>query len=142
MNGYIGLFVSAFLAATIVPFSSEAVLGALSVAGGWDVLGLWLVASIGNTLGAAVNWALGRWLVHFQEHKWFPFKQDDLEKADKWFQRYGVWSLLLSWVPIIGDPITFAAGFLRVRFSVFIVLVGLAKSARYGVVIALAQNFV
>ena len=142
MNGYIGLFVSAFLAATIVPFSSEAVLGALSVAGGWDVLGLWLVASIGNTLGAVVNWALGRWLLHYHEHKWFPFKQYDLEKADKWFQRYGVWSLLLSWVPIIGDPITFAAGFLRVRFSVFIVLVGLAKSARYGVVIALAQNFV
>jgi len=142
MNGYTGLFISAFLAATIVPFSSEAVLGALSIAGGWDLFGLWLVASIGNTLGAVVNWALGRWLLHYQEHKWFPFKQGDLEKADKWFQRYGVWSLLLSWVPLIGDPITFAAGFLRVRFGIFIILVGFAKSARYGVVIALAQNFI
>ncbi|MDH5188239.1 MAG: DedA family protein [Rhodospirillaceae bacterium] len=142
MNGYISLFISAFLAATIVPFSSEAVLATLSIAGGWDVLTLWLVASTANTLGAAVNWALGRWLLHYQDRKWFPFKQSDLDKADTWFQRYGVWSLLLSWVPLIGDPITFAAGFLRVRFSVFIVLVALAKSARYAVVIALAQNFI
>ena len=142
MNGYIGLFASAFLAATIVPFSSEAVLAALTAAGGWDVATLWLVASFANTLGAAVNWALGRWLVHFQGRGWFPFKQRDLEKADKWFQRYGVWSLLLSWVPLIGDPITFAAGFLHVRFPIFIVLVAIAKSARYAVVIALAQNFI
>lgn len=142
MNGYVGLFVSAFLAATIVPFSSEAVLGALSVAGGVDALSLWIVASVGNTLGACVNWALGRWLLYYQDRKWFPFKQDDLVKADMWFQRYGVWSLLLSWVPLIGDPITFAAGFLRVRFSIFIVLVGVAKSTRYAVVIALAQNFI
>ncbi len=142
MNGYIGLFASAFLAATIVPFSSEAVLAALTAAGGWDVATLWLVASFANTLGAAVNWALGRWLVHFQGRGWFPFKQRDLEKADKWFQRYGVWSLLLSWVPLIGDPITFAAGFLHVRFPIFIVLVAIAKSARYAVVIVLAQNLI
>ncbi|MCK5168057.1 MAG: DedA family protein [Rhodospirillaceae bacterium] len=142
MNGYVGLFVSAFLAATIVPFSSEAVLASLTVVGGWDALTLWLVASTANTLGAVVNWALGRWLVHFQDRKWFPFKERDLEKADIWFQRYGVWSLLLSWVPLIGDPITFAAGFLRVRFLVFIILVAIAKSARYAAVIALAQNII
>ncbi len=142
MSGYVGLFVSAFLAATIVPFSSEAVLATLTATGGWDVATLWLVASFANTLGAAVNWALGRWLVHFQGQKWFPFKERDLEKADKWFQRYGVWSLLLSWVPLIGDPITFAAGFLHVRFSIFIVLVAIAKSARYAVVIVLAQNLI
>lgn len=142
MNGYVGLFISAFLAATIVPFSSEVVLASLSMVGGWDALTLWLVASTANTLGAVVNWALGRWLVHFQDRKWFPFKERDLEKADKWFQRYGVWSLLLSWVPLIGDPITFAAGFLRVRFLVFIILVAIAKSARYAAVIALAQNFI
>ncbi|MCK5545871.1 MAG: DedA family protein [Rhodospirillaceae bacterium] len=142
MNGYVGLFISAFLAATIVPFSSEAVLASLTVAGGWDALTLWLVASTANTLGAVVNWVLGRWLVHFQDRKWFPFKERDLEKADKWFQRYGVWSLLLSWVPLIGDPITFAAGFLRVRFLVFIILVAIAKSARYAAVIALAQNLI
>lgn len=142
MSAYVGLFLSAFLAATIVPFSSEAVLAALTASGGWDMFLLWAVASIANTLGACVNWALGRWLVHFQRRKWFPFKEKDLEKADTWFERYGVWSLLLSWVPIIGDPITFAAGFLRVRFLVFIILVAIAKSARYAVVIALAQNFI
>ncbi|MCK5446104.1 MAG: DedA family protein [Rhodospirillaceae bacterium] len=142
MSGYLGLFLSAFLAATIIPFSSEAVLVSLTAAGGWDVVWLWAVASIGNTLGAVVNWVLGRWFVHFQDRKWFPFKARDLEKADKWFAKWGVWSLLLSWVPLIGDPITFAAGFLRVRFAIFIVLVSIAKAGRYAVVIALAQELI
>ena len=142
MSGYLGLFLSAFLAATIIPFSSEAVLVSLTAAGGWDVVGLWAVASIGNTLGAVVNWVLGRWFIHFQDRKWFPFKARDLEKADKWFAKWGVWSLLLSWVPLIGDPITFAAGFLRVRFAIFIVLVSIAKAGRYAVVIALAQELI
>lgn len=84
MSAYVGLFLSAFLAATIVPFSSEAVLAALTASGGWDMFLLWAVASIANTLGACVNWALGRWLVHFQRRKWFPFKEKDLEKADTW----------------------------------------------------------
>jgi len=141
MNGYIGLFLSAFLAATILPFSSEAVLAGLSVAGGFDAVMLWGVATVGNTLGALVNWMLGRWCLHWQDRKWFPFKSDDLDKADKWFAKWGVWSLLLSWVPIIGDPITFAAGFLRVHLGIFLLLVTIAKGARYLVVLAIAQGF-
>ncbi len=140
MEAYVTLFLSAFVAATLVPFSSEAVLATLSVAGGWDALMLWAVATAGNTLGAAVNWALGRWFVHWQDRKWFPFKASDLEKADHWFQKWGVWSLLLSWVPIIGDPITFAAGFLRVRFVVFFALVVVAKGGRYAAVIWLVNG--
>ncbi|OEJ69241.1 YqaA family protein [Magnetovibrio blakemorei] len=141
MSGYLGLFTAAFLAATILPFSSEAVLAGLSSAGGFDVLWLWAVATLGNTLGALVNWVLGRWCLHWQDRKWFPFQSDDLQKADRWFAKWGVWSLLLSWVPIIGDPITFAAGFLRVNFGVFMVLVTLAKGGRYAVVLALAHGF-
>jgi len=140
MNGYLGLFLSAFLAATILPFSSEAVLAGLSVSGGMDAALLWGVATAGNTLGAVVNWMLGRWCLHWQDRKWFPFKPDDLQKADRWFAKWGVWSLLLSWVPIIGDPITFAAGFLRVNLGVFLVLVVLAKGGRYVIVLALAQG--
>lgn len=141
MNGYVGLFFSAFLAATIFPFFSEGVLAGLSTADGYDWLVLWAVATTGNTLGAMVNWALGRWCLHWQDRKWFPFKADDLEKADRWFARWGVWSLLLSWAPIIGDPITFAAGFLRVQFVLFSVLVLVAKGGRYAVVLGLAQGF-
>ena len=141
MNGYVGLFSSAFLAATILPFSSEAVLAGLTAAGGYDLLLLWGVATLGNTLGAMVNWTLGRWCLHWQGRKWFPFKEDDLDKADRWFSKWGVWSLLLSWVPVIGDPITFAAGFLRVNFWLFTVLVVIAKGGRYLAVLALAQGF-
>ena len=140
MNGYVGLFSSAFLAATILPFSSEAVLAGLTAAGGYDLVLLWGVATLGNTLGAMVNWTLGRWCLHWQGRKWFPFKEDDLDKADRWFSKWGVWSLLLSWVPIIGDPITFAAGFLRVNFWLFTVLVVIAKGGRYLAVLALAQG--
>lgn len=140
MNGYIGLFLSAFLAATILPFSSEAVLAGLTAAGGFDGIVLWAVATAGNTLGAMVNWMLGRWCLHWQDRKWFPFKPDDLEKADRWYAKWGLWSLLLSWVPVIGDPMTFAAGFLRVNFWLFSLLVLIAKGGRYLVVLGLAQG--
>lgn len=140
MSGYVGLFLSAFLAATILPFSSEAVLAALAQMDGVDFVFLWTVATAGNTLGAAVNWALGRWCLHWQDRKWFPFKADDLAKADTWFAKWGVWSLLLSWVPIVGDPITFAAGFLRVHFALFFALVLIAKGGRYVAVLAVIQG--
>lgn len=141
MSGYIGLFFSAFLAATILPFSSEAVLAGLLSLGSFHVWGLWGVATLGNTLGAIVNWVLGRWCLHWQDKKWFPFKEKDLEKADQWFSKWGVWSLLLSWVPIIGDPITFAAGFLRVNFWIFTLLVLIAKGGRYAIVLAVVEGF-
>ncbi len=135
---YTSLFLSAFIAATLLPFSSEAVLLGLIVAGGVDVPTLWIVATAGNTLGAMVNWVLGKWCLHWRDRRWFPFSNNDLAKAQRWFEHWGVWSLLLSWVPIIGDPITFAAGFLRIRFPVFFTLVLFAKGGRYLVVVALA----
>lgn len=128
------LFLGSFLAATILPFYSELHLAALQLAGvnPWQ---LWAVASMGNTLGAVVNWLLGRYLLQFQERRWFPFSKTQLERSQHWFQRYGVWSLLFAWLPIGGDALTFAAGVMRVNFGLFFVLVLTGKSARYAVLI-------
>ena len=138
LGGYIGLFLSAFFAATLLPLSSEAVLVALSQARGFDVLLLLVVATLGNTLGAMVNWALGRFCLKWRDRNWFPFSPPQLEGAAGWFRRYGAWSLLFAWMPVVGDPLTFAAGVLRVRFVLFVILVALGKGARYIAVVALA----
>jgi membrane protein YqaA with SNARE-associated domain len=130
MGSYLLLFVSAFLAATILPFYSEVVLFALLQAGG-DPVSLVLVATLGNTLGAAVNWVMGRYLLHFQDRRWFYFKQDQIEKAQAWYGRYGLWSLLLAWLPLGGDALTFIAGIMKVRLWLFLVLVGAGKAGRY-----------
>lgn len=140
MDGYLGLFLSAFLAATIVPFSSEVVLATFYALDRQSMLALWAVASVGNTLGSFVNWLLGRFCLHWQDRRWFPVKPDRLARAQAWFSRYGIWSLLLAWLPVVGDPLTFAAGVLRVPVGVFLVLVAIGKTARYGVVLLAAQG--
>jgi membrane protein YqaA with SNARE-associated domain len=140
VEAYLGLFLGAFLAATVVPAYSE-VLFAGMLAAGYDPLALWAWASAGNTLGSAVNWALGRYLLRFQDRKWFPFRQENLGMAQRWFQRFGVWSLLLAWMPIGGDALTFIAGIMRVRFSVFFILTGIGKATRYAILLGLVQAF-
>ncbi len=135
IESYLGLFLTAFLAATIVPFSSEALLVAMQVSEAFPVAGLLFAASLGNTLGAVANWGLGRFCLHWRERKWFPVKPRELDRASAWFNRYGIWSLLLAWVPIIGDPITLAAGVLRTRFLPFLVLVAISKTGRYAVLL-------
>lgn len=135
---YLLLFASAFLAATILPFYSEVVLFAMIRAG--EPTGLLLaVAAVGNTLGSVVNWVLGRYLLHFQHKKWFYFKPEQIEKMQAWFQRYGVWSLLLAWMPVGGDPLTLVAGIMRVNLWLFIVLVGIGKTLRYVAVIYFSE---
>ena len=138
MEAYLGLFFSAFLAATLIPAYSELVLVGL-VAAGYDPAALWLWASVGNTLGSAVNWLLGRYLLHFQDRKWFPFKPASLGMSQRWFQKYGVWSLLLAWMPVGGDALTFIAGIMRVKFSIFIVLTAIGKATRYAILLGLLQ---
>ena len=128
---YLILFLSAFGAATILPFYSEVVLIGLLVAAPESWFLLWLTASIGNTLGAWVNWAIGKYMLHYKEKKWFPFKGRALDAAQRWFQKYGVWSLLLAWAPIGGDAITFIAGVMRVKLGVFLLLTLIGKSLRY-----------
>ena len=135
IEGYIGLFLTAFLAATIVPFSSEALLLGMEVSGEFEAIGLLAVASLGNTLGAVTNWCLGRFCLHWQDAKWFPVKPRALDRASRWFNRYGTWVLLLAWVPVIGDPITLAAGALKTRFWRFLLLVAISKTGRYAVLL-------
>ena len=135
---YLTMFASAFLAATLVPFSSEITLAAALAAGGamdW----LLIAATVGNTLGAAVNWVLGRFIERFRHRRWFPASAEQLERAQTWFRRYGVWSLLLAWAPIVGDALTVAAGAMRVHIAPFLILVAIGKGLRY-VVLALAVD--
>lgn len=133
---YAGLFGVAFASATILPAQSEAVLVALLLNGEQPVAALVAVASAGNILGAAVNWVLGRGLERFKDRSWFPARGDVLARAQRWYQRYGKWTLLLSWVPFIGDPLTVVAGVMREPFPVFLALVSIAKLGRYLVVVA------
>ena len=129
------LFAASLLAATIVPAQSEAVLAGLALAGNHSLVVLVAVATLGNVLGACINWLLGRYLEHFKNKRWFPVKEAALDKAARTYQCYGVWSLLLSWVPIIGDPLTVIAGLLRTPFPLFVLLVTIGKLARYVAVV-------
>jgi membrane protein YqaA with SNARE-associated domain len=113
------------------------VLVALLLLGDQPVWVLVVVASLGNTLGSCVNWVLGRGVERFRDRRWFPVPPDKLARAEGWYRRWGKWSLLLSWAPIIGDPLTVIAGVLREPFWTFVLLVAIAKTARY-VVLALA----
>ncbi len=140
MEAYLGLFFTAFLAATVVPAYSEIMLAGLAQAG-YSPLSLWLWASAGNTLGSALNWVLGRYLLHFQDRKWFPFKPQSLGMSQRWFQKYGVWSLLLAWMPVGGDALTFIAGIMRVRFAVFITLTAIGKATRYAILLGFLGFF-
>jgi membrane protein YqaA with SNARE-associated domain len=128
---YGGLFLSAFGAATVLPLQSEAVLVGLLLAERQPPALLLLAACLGNTLGAALNWLLGRWIERWRDHRWFPAGPQAMARAAAWYRCWGKWSLLLSWMPVVGDPLTVAAGLLREPFPVFLALVALAKSARY-----------
>ena len=139
--GYTSLFLSAFLAATVLPLSSEAVLAALVANDGFVLWLLVALASIGNTLGACVNWILGLYCLHWQDRKWFPVSRPALERASRWFSRYGQYSLLFAWVPIAGDPLTVTAGLLKLHFSRFLLLVAVGKILRYVVVALAAREF-
>ncbi|HBK47640.1 MAG TPA: hypothetical protein DDZ67_14665 [Xanthomonadaceae bacterium] len=132
---YLALFAAAFVAATLLPLQSEAVLVALLLEGRPPLL-LVVVASAGNVLGSLVNWLLGHELARFRERRWFPVGPAALERARRWYGRYGKWSLLLSWAPIVGDPLTLAAGVMREPLRVFLPLVAIAKAGRYLVLAA------
>lgn len=139
---YFSLFLTALIAATILPAQSEAVLAGLLLTGAYPVWALILVASIGNVLGSVINWLLGRGIERFRDRRWFPVKPEALARAEGWYHRYGRWSLLLSWAPFIGDPLTVVAGVLREPFPVFLALVTIAKVGRYLVLAAATLSFV
>lgn len=128
---------AAFGAATILPMQSEAVLAGLLLTGRYSAVWLVVTAGVGNILGSLVNWMLGRGIERFRQRRWFPVGEDTLDRAQAWYRKYGKWSLLASWVPIVGDPITVVAGVLREPLPTFLLLVTIAKLGRY-VIVALA----
>lgn len=141
MIGYLGLFGAAFAAATLLPAQSELLLAAMVAADRYDVALLLIVATAGNVLGSLVNWALGRFLASKRDAKWFPVSARKLARAEQWYLRWGLWTLLLSWVPIVGDPLTLAAGLLRTPVVPFVLIVTIAKAARYAFVALAVMGF-
>jgi len=139
---YLALFLSSFFAATLLPAQSEAVLSFQLASNKEDLIYLLLIATSGNVLGALVNWYLGKFFLHYKEKKWFPIKTDKLAKGEKYYKKYGRVSLLLSWMPIIGDPITFVAGVLKEPLWSFLILVTIAKGLRYIFIVAVTLNII
>ena len=131
---YLSLFGISFLAATILPFSSELSLAGLISTSNFNNSLLLIAASLGNILGSVVNWFIGFYSRNFTSKKWFPFNELQITTSSKWFEKFGKWSLLFAWVPILGDPLTLVAGLLRVRFLDFIILVAIGKVSRYLVI--------
>ncbi|WP_455928058.1 YqaA family protein [Pseudomonas capeferrum] len=140
LAGYLGLFFAAFGAATLLPMQSEAVLVGLLISGHYSLWLLLAVATLGNVLGSLVNWLLGRSVERLKDRRWFPVSPKHLEKARTHYQRWGHWSLLLSWVPIIGDPLTLVAGVMREPLWRFLLIVTLAKGARYWILALLTLS--
>lgn len=128
--GHAGLFISAFLAATLLPLSSEVVLSALLL-GGLSPVTLVLVATTGNVLGSLANYALGYWASQAVVKKWFRMSDADFVRAEQRFVKYGLYALCFAWLPIVGDPITVMAGVLRIRVGWFLALVTAGKLLRY-----------
>ena len=128
---YLLLFLSAFGAATLLPLQSEAVLVGLFLQEKYSAYLLLIVATIGNVLGSCVNWYLGLRIERFKNKKWFPVSEKNMIKAEEIYQKYGFWSLLLSWTPVIGDPITLIAGLMKENFWRFLFIVTIAKAGRY-----------
>ena len=138
-SGYFVLWLSAFSSASLLPGSSEIVMGGLWYQG-FPVLLLWLVATSGNVAGSLLNWWLGSHVLRFQDRRWFPATPAQIEKAQGWMTKFGPYALLLSWLPVVGDPLTLVAGVLRMRLGLFVLLVAVAKGARYAVLLLLADQ--
>ena len=135
---YLSLFFSAFISATLLPSSSELVMTAMIASSDYLLWLLWLSATVGNVLGSCVNYWLGTQVMRFKDRKWFPVSQKSIDKAEQQFNKYGIYSLLFAWLPIVGDPLTVVGGIFRVKFSLFLFLVTLGKGARYLAVLAFA----
>ncbi|MCB1836249.1 MAG: DedA family protein [Alcanivoracaceae bacterium] len=131
--GYAGLLLSAFLAATILPLSSEVVLSALLL-GGLSPTALVIIATTGNALGSLTNYALGYWASKVMVKKWLRMSEDDFVRAEQRFVKYGMVSLCFAWLPVVGDPLTVMAGVLRIRLRWFLLLVTAGKFLRYVVI--------
>jgi membrane protein YqaA with SNARE-associated domain len=133
----LALALSAFTSATILPGTSEALLLALAAVPAAPYWLLLTVASAANVAGSCVNWLIGRLAAQLRGTRWFP-EGETLARAERFWARWGKWSLLLSWAPFVGDPLTVVAGLLRVPFPTFLIIVAVAKTTRYAAVMWLA----
>jgi membrane protein YqaA with SNARE-associated domain len=131
--GYAGLFLASFLASTVLPLGSEALL-LLLINEGFDPISVVVVASVGNYCGACTTYYIG--LVGRRDliEKYLSIPQQRLDDAEKWFTKYGAYSLLFTWIPIIGDAITAMGGIMKLDFKIFSVFVFLGKFLRYALV--------
>lgn len=136
---YALLWLSALSSASLLPGSSEIVMGGLWYQGYAPLL-LWLVATSGNVTGSLINWWLGGQVARFSGKRWFPATPEQMQRAEVWMAKFGPFALLLSWVPVVGDPLTLVAGVLRMPILLFVTLVALAKGARYAVLLLLADQ--
>ncbi len=130
-----GVFSAAFLSATLLVGLSEAALVLAAGQPGAPLVALFLAATAGNVLGAVVNFVLGRFLLRFENRRWFPVSTVNRKRAETLFGRYGQPILLFSWLPIVGDPLTLVAGLLRTPFPTFLIYVTIGKAARYAVLL-------
>jgi len=142
MLSYFLLFISAFGAATLLPLQSEAVLVTLLLKEQYSALLLIGIATLGNVLGSCVNWWLGLKIEQFKHRKWFPVSEKRLQQAQSFYHKYGFYSLLLSWMPIIGDPITLVAGLFKENFWRFLGIVIIAKAGRYLFIYWVVMGFI
>lgn len=128
--GYMGMLIAAFLAASILPFSSEAVMVGLQAAG-LDPVALIAYGTIGNVLGSMFNYTIGRLGKMEWIEKYLHVKKEDLDKAHKFMAGKGAWMGLLSVIPVIGDVITVALGLMRANVVIVVISVTISKLARY-----------
>ena len=135
MLDLVALFTSAFLAGTFVPFPSEATLLGLLYLDRSASGALWLAATAGNTLGSLLNWTLGRLALRFEHHPRFPIRRNSLLRAQRWFNRFGIWSLLMAWLPLVGTGLAVTAGLMRTPFWPTFLLVAIGKGGRYAVLV-------
>ena len=126
---YLILFISAFGSATLLPLGSEALL-IYNIKEGFNIYALLLIATFGNVLGSILNYYLGLKGEEYLVDKKLV-KQKYIDSSKRYFDRFGAFSLLFAWLPIIGDPITFIAGVLKYNFKLFLVLVVISKLGRY-----------
>jgi membrane protein YqaA with SNARE-associated domain len=130
----------ALASATLLPGGSEAALAGLWCEGvaPWA---LWLAATLGNTLGSLINVALGRGARRLRTRRWFPVSRRALARGTLWYHRIGAWSLLLSWAPVIGDPLTVLAGVFRLPWWKSVLLILIAKGGRYALLLVIANHW-
>ena len=141
-SSLVGLFSAAFVAATILPMQSEALLAALINAGEINIFLLVVTASLGNIFGSIVNWWLGCKIEILKHRSWFPIQPQQLNRYEHIYHRFGYWSLLLSWAPFIGDPLTVLAGVFKEPLWRFCLLVATAKTGRYIIIATITLQLV